>query len=73
MRNDLEKLFITICLVVLFRDYQNLVPDYILEKIGKDFDVSIYYYLDSSRRKQVLEYFETWGINNILEEVGIFH
>jgi len=68
--SDLEKLFITVCIVVLLRNIEDLAPDYILSKIG-NFEKSVWYTLDQSNKDRVLSYFERWGISNILEKVGI--
>jgi len=73
-RNDLEKLFIAVCILVLFKkDTDTDLPDplYVLEKIGTDFDTSIYYTLDSSKRQKVLNYFKGLGVDNVLKKVGL--
>jgi len=68
--SDLEKLFVTVCIVVLLRNIEDLAPDYILSKIG-NFDKSVWYALDGVNKNRVLSYFEEWGITDVLKRVGI--
>ena len=67
---DLKKLFVTVCIVVLLRNIEDLVPDYVLSKV-RNFDTSIWYTLDNTNKDRVLSYFEKWEISNVLEKVGI--
>lgn len=67
---DLKKLFVTVCIVVLLRNIEDLVPDYVLSKV-RNFNTSIWYFLDNTNKDRVLSYFEKLGISNILEKVGI--
>jgi len=68
--DNLEKLFVAVCMAVLLRNIEDLVPDYILSKVA-NFDKSIWWVLDEANKGRVLSYFEKWGISNILEKVGI--
>jgi len=68
--DNLEKLFVAVCVAVLLRNIEDLAPDYVLSKVG-NFDGSIWYVLDEMNKGRVLSYFEKWGITDILEKVGI--